>query len=61
MFGVVIDSKTGKVVREATPEEQRGAVEDLFCQMRSRVKFYGYNVPSRNDDKGKEDSTEEKV
>lgn len=59
MFGVVIDSKTGEVVREATKEEQRGAVEDLFCQMRSRVKFYGYNVPTHNDDK--EDSTEEKV
>lgn len=57
MFGVVIDSKTGEVVREATPEEQRGAVEDLFCQMRSRVKFYGYNVPSRDDDKDKGDST----
>lgn len=59
MFGVVIDSKTGEVVREATKEEQREAVEDLFCQMRSRVKFYGYNVPTHNDDK--EDSTEEKV
>lgn len=57
MFGVVIDSKTGEVVREATPEEQRGAVEDLFCQMRSRVKFYGYNVPTHNDDKGKGDNT----
>lgn len=56
MFGVVIDSKTGKVVREATPEEQKEAVKDLFCQMRSRVKFYGYNVPTRNDDKGKGDN-----
>ena len=57
MFGVVIDSKTGEVVREATKEEQREAVEDLFCQMRSCVKFYGYNVPSHNDDKDKGDST----
>lgn len=57
MFGVVIDSKTGKVVREATKEEQREAVEDLFCQMRSRVKFYGYNLPPHNDDKDKGDNT----
>ena len=57
MFGLVINSKTGEVVREATPEEQREAVKDIFCQMRSRVKFYGYNVPPRNDGKGKGDST----
>ena len=56
MFGVVIDSKTGKVVRESTLEDQKEAVKALFCQMRSRVKFYGYNVPTRNDDKGKGDS-----
>jgi len=45
MIGLVIDSRTGEIVREATDEERIEAISDAFNRLREDIVFYGYNVP----------------
>ena len=45
MIGLVIDSRTGEIVREATAEEQKETISAAFNWLRDNIVFYGYNAP----------------